>query len=60
MVRFSCANNRRRYRRLVKQPRERILRARDASRLGNFSEAVYYRLVRFFSSEISFLLYSSV
>jgi hypothetical protein len=57
MVRFSCANNRRRYRRLVKQPRERDLRARNPSRLGNFSEATYYRFVCFLSPEISFLLY---
>ena len=54
MMKFGCANNRRRYRRLVKQPGERDLRARDPSRLGNFSEAVYYWLVRFFRPEISF------
>src|SRR5205814_111365 len=54
MVKFSCANNRRRYRRLVKQPRERDLCARDASRLGNFSHALYNRFVRFLSPGIKF------
>src|SRR5437762_5967676 len=52
MMKFRRANNRRRYRWLVKQPRERDLRARDLSRLGNFSHAIYNRFVRFLSPRI--------
>src|SRR5262249_19548858 len=54
MLKFGCANNWRRYRRLVKQPRECNLRTRDVSRLGNFPHAVHYRLVHFLSPRIKF------
>jgi hypothetical protein len=50
MVRFGRANDRRRHRRFVKQPRERDLRAGDASRLRNFPDAINDLFVHFFSS----------
>ena len=54
MVRFGCANNWRRYRRFVKQPRKRDLCTGDASRLGDFSDAINHLFVQFFGLRIKF------